>query len=195
MVTNFSHLKRWKRIYDSAVEMEEALLEATTVSKYKGAIGTSRDVLERIVKEMVKTAGIEDKSILQVMAQEGKAAQYPTNFGRILTLKRTGVLSPETINNLIFLNKKGNAARHADSELDDMNVEQIKVIAERVYSAVYRETYLFAHQYMPVLEAQKVKGINAFSEQKNQTALKVLAIVLWSLVGVIFLYAFLYPLI
>ena len=158
-VTNFSHLKRWKRMYDSALEMEDALLEATTILKYKKAIGASRDVLEHMTKELVRGAGMTDQDVLQAMAADGKAAKYPTNYGRILAIKRIGLFSPESINNIFFLNKKGNAGNHTDSELDTLELGAIKLLAEQVYAALYRETYLFAHQYMPILEAQRQKGI------------------------------------
>ena len=61
---------------------------------------------------------------------------------------------------MFFLNTKGNAGNHTDSELDKMELADIKDLAEDVYAKLYRETYLFAHQYIPIIEAQKKKGIS-----------------------------------
>ena len=160
MVTNFNHIKKWKRMFDSAVEMEDSLLAATTELKYKKAIGASRDVVEHITKEFTKAAGMTDQDVLNAMERAGKPGKYPTNYGRILAIKETGILSIESLNNMFFLNTKGNAGNHTDSELDKMELADIKMLAEDVYAKLYRETYLFAHQYMPIIEAQKQKGIS-----------------------------------
>ncbi len=160
MVTNFNHIKKWKKMFDSAVEMEDSLLAATTELKYKKAIGASRDVVEHMTKEFTKAAGMTDQDVLNAMEAAGKGGRYPTNYGRILAIKSTGILSQESLNNMFFLNTKGNAGNHTDSELDKMSLEDIKALAENVYEKLYRETYLFAHQYIPIIEAQKTKGIS-----------------------------------
>lgn len=216
MITNFEHMKKWKEIYAKLTRGEDRLLEAEEQRKkstgrlsadeeeavkltYEEALSSWRRALESFLKELVKEAHISDETILQIKKAEGKGEGGVNIFGMILALEKLGVISNESASNLHFIRENGNRAAHIGKSF--RTAGEAAGAALQVYPRIYRETYLFANQYVPNVRA-KIKNSRAAAgsqtapnvQTANGTAAGnkktggVIAIVLIAIVIIMFLF-------
>lgn len=196
MVTNFSHMKPWNAMYQKLLFMEDVILDIKNKESCIQIVSTSRGVIDILLKELVKENRITDAQIIQVKKQTSMNAQDQARvdlFGRIKALEALGYISKNTAENLHYIRKYGNQATHGEETFINNSQEELKKIAEKVYEILYRETYLFANQYVPAARAGNKGtpvGKESNSSSNNTTGIVVtiivivLALIFFGVVGI-----------
>lgn len=177
MATNFEHMKRWNTIYEKMLFVEKLLTENDSKECYMQALGSIRGAMDMMMKELMKAAGIKDAKIIKVKQQNGKQGDRVDLFGRILAAEKLGIITSDSANNLHRIRSLGNDAVHGSTVALNKNKKQLKAEAEELYEKFYRESYLFAMQYIPECEKGGVKqskpaGVNAGKSRGQQAGEK-----------------------
>lgn len=180
-ITNFAHMKPWKNSYDDLCLFEDAVLEDNVSGNkakkhYIDAIADIRNVLERMLQEMVELNGISDSKLSEV--QEKKKAKNKRDvIVYISALEECECISKTSADNLHKLRIFGNRAHHKTKEVskdipyEQKSPEELKRIAEKeVYPRLYRETYLFANQYIPEAKSRKSTRVTTGANSSGKVA-------------------------
>ena len=164
MVTNFAHMKEWNVMYQKLLFLEDVILDIKNKESCIQVISTARGVIDILLKELVKEAGITDAQIIQICGQEQGRVNL---FDRIKVLEAKGYITPKTAENLHTIRKYGNQATHGEETFVGKSVEELTSIAEKIYEILYRETYLFANQYVKEARANRNTKSTATSGGNN----------------------------
>ena len=181
MVTNFAHMKEWNVMYQKLLFLEDLILDVKNKESCIQIISTGRAVIDVLLKELVKVAGITDEQILRMKKDtfhNSKEGDKISLFDRIIALEAMGYISAKSAENLHTIRKYGNPAIHGEETFVNKPLNELKSIAEKVYELLYKETYLFANQYAQ--EAKSRRGEkNSTNSTTNQSGvvLGVMAIV------------------
>lgn len=160
MASNFEHMKEWDGIYQKLLFMENLMLNEVSTENSIQAMSAARGALDVLMKELMKEANISDNEIIAVkraMAPGAKDTGQVDLFGRILAAEKLGIISTESAQNLHFIRSVGNRAVHGEESMLKSSATALYAQAGQVYEKLYRETYLFAKQYVPEARANPRK--------------------------------------
>lgn len=152
MATNFEHMKKWSSIYQKLTFIENMLVDGDSTEVCLQFMSGARGALDIMLKELVKEAQISDDQIIMIkrgMASGSKDTGTVDLFGRILALEKMDIITHETAENMHFIRKYGNKAVHGEGDFIEMDQPSMYRLAVQMYEKLYRETYLFANQYVP----------------------------------------------
>ena len=152
MASNFEHMKEWDSIYQKLLFMEKLMLNEVSTENSIQAISSARGALDILMKELMSEARISDNEIIAVkrrMAPGSRDTGKADLFGRILAAEKLGIISAESSQNLHFIRSTGNKAVHGEESMLKSSATSLYAQASQVYEKLYRETYLFAKQYVP----------------------------------------------
>ena len=145
MATNFKHLSNNKGLYDKMIFIEDRLCDGNSKEDYIQALSAMRGVLDIMMAEWVKKAGLSDANILMYMSQKFGNSQTTVNlYGRIYALEKSGAISSATAGLLHDIRRDGNDATHQGLEVNNLSKEQVYRRAVSVYEKLYRTTYEFS---------------------------------------------------
>ena len=158
MVTNFSHLEsQYKEMFDKMIFVEDMLVDGDSKEEYIQAMSAMRGVLDIMMKNWVRSAGISDAVIISFMRERFQENNSSVNlYGRIYALERTGVISAATAELLHDIRKAGNDAVHLGIEVLSMSKSQAYNRAVAMYTEMYKATYEFAQN-------SKIRSGNTYS--------------------------------
>lgn len=165
MATNFEHMKPWNAIYEKLTFAEDFLLENDSKEAYIQAMGAIRGSMDVMMKELMRAAGVSDKEIIMIKKKSGKGEDVDM-YGRILAAEQLGIITPASAKNLHRIRTLGNDAVHGKTRFVNKGKELLKKEAEELYAKIYRESYLFAKQYMPACQGQ---GAQAWKRSQIQS--------------------------
>ena len=145
---NFEHLKGYQSIYEGCCLAEKNIVEDTKV-EILSAMRELGNAFEKMVSALTKHRGITDQHVLMIKQMRGKNEGGANLFGKVLALGELQVISSDSKENYEAIRKLRNQAVHEDGgPYKDAPLTQIKADAEKMYSLFYRESYLFANEYM-----------------------------------------------
>lgn len=189
MVTNFAHMKDWNVMYQKLLFLEDVILDIKNTESCIQVISTARGVIDILLKELVKEAGITDAQIIQISGQDQGRVNL---FDRIKVLEAKGYISSATAENLHTIRKYGNQATHGEENFVGKSIEELTSIAEKVYGILYKETYLFANQYVKEARAKRnTKGTGTYSGNNVEKKSGSCGATILTIIGIIiFIYIF-----
>ena len=170
-ITNFAHMKPWERMYEKILVLEDHICEPKNKESYIQVVLNSRGVIDLLTKKLIEENGITDKQIREVAEKKGKGdSNRITLYKRILALEDLDCISRESASKLHFLRNNGNMGDHGEEYFIEQPIEKLKKTAEEMYSALYRETYLFANQYIPEAKSRKSTRVTTGANSSGKVA-------------------------
>lgn len=164
MVTNFSHLEsQYKEMFDKMIFVEDMLVDGDSKEEYIQAMSAMRGVLDIMMKNWVRSAGISDAVIISFMRERFQENNSSVNlYGRIYALERTGMISAATADLLHDIRKVGNDSVHLGTEVLSMSKNQAYNRAVAMYTEMYKVSYEFAQnsQALPNNAYSYNRGMN-----------------------------------
>lgn len=198
MITNFSHMDKWPDDYKILLQMEDIMLseKCSELEKYF-MMGNPYVVVMSMVCSLIEINGITDDSIRamyneMVKPETKKHMRVITRvLCYIIVLNKAGYISLDSAERLKRIVHNGGIASECSSrfiklvkergtdkdvpsycELFEKTPEEFLCMAEEMYEDIYRETYLFANQYMPESIERANKRGNPQNRYNMQTKAK-----------------------
>lgn len=169
-ITNFAHMKPWEDMYEKTSFLEDIILDIKNKESCLQVLINARGAIDILLQRLVEANGITDEQILQVKKDKGKTRGGVDLFGRILTLEEYGLISKNSARNLHTIRENGNPTTHGSTEFRAKSLEELIKIAENTYSLLYRETYLFANQYIPEAKSRKSTRVTTGTNSSGKAA-------------------------
>lgn len=142
MVTNFEHLASQKDMFDKMIFVEDMLVDGGSKEEYVQAMNAMRSVLDIMMKNWVRVAGLSDTNIIAYMNEKFKEKTDRVNlFGRIYALERIGVINRHTAAILHDIRQVGNDANHYGEDTASMSKDMAYNKAVTMYTEIYNTTY------------------------------------------------------
>ena len=142
MVTNFEHLASQKDMFDKMIFVEDMLVDGESKEEYVQAMSAMRGVLDIMMKNWVRVAGLSDTNIIAYVNEKFTDKSNSVNlFGRIYALERIGVINRNTADILHDIRKVGNDSVHYGETILAMSKDMAYNKAVTMYTEIYNTTY------------------------------------------------------
>lgn len=160
MTRNFEHMAPWKSIYEDFELAESNALKGRRAEQLL-AMKCMGSAFEKMVSLLVQKAGYRDSDVEQYKSNNGLEGRADL-YGRILLAGAYELIPAESFNNYNELRSMRNQSVH-DGYATATDA-QVKEAFDKMYAMIYRESWLWANQYMKRVGVMP-KPVTVFTEK------------------------------